>query len=205
VAFNDIYRLRIHQRVHGGEVLNVLHFVDDTGTPSGAGDLAADFRDNMQTTLRARCGNDFLFEFVEAVKIVPYGEGPETAPWAANTVGTVAALTLSGTLCEVITIYTSQIGRRHRGRLFMAGAANGRFASGAFTASQTTATQAFATALAARYTAPGHPSPFSLGVWSKVIAGPDPPWPTSAFTRATSLTVRTLVRNQRRRQIGVGR
>jgi hypothetical protein len=205
VALNDIFRARIHCRLHGAEVLNVIHFVDDFLAPNGAMDLAVDLRDQLGPTLRGRASNEMLFEFVEVVKLVPYGEGPVTAPWPANTLGTVAGTSPSGTLAEVITIYTSQIGRRHRGRMYLAGLVGSRISSGSAASAQTTATQALATAMATRYIGQTHLSAFTLGVWSKVIAGPDPPWSTDAFTRATSLTVRTLIRNQRRRQIGVGR
>jgi hypothetical protein len=205
MAVNDIYRLRVHCRLHGGEVINVWHFVEDLPAPAGAQTLADDVRDNMGTTLRARASNEMVFEYVEAVKLVPYGDGPVTAPWPGGTLGTAAGNCATGTVCEVITVYTSQIGRRHRGRMYLSGLLGTRMSSGLATTTQTTATQAFATAFATRYMVVGHPGFFSFGIWSRVIAGPDPPWPTDAFTRATSLTVRTILRNQRRRQIGVGR
>jgi hypothetical protein len=205
MAFNDIYRVRIHARIHGAEVLNVLHFVEETIYADGASVLAADVRDGLGTTLRARAATDVVYEYVEAVKLVPYGDGPVTASWAANTLGTVAGNCATATIAEVVTIYTSQIGRRHRGRMYLAGLTSSAMVAGLVAASQTTRTQALCTAMAARYIGAGASSGFGLGVWSRVIAGPDPPWPTSAFTRATSLTVRTILRNQRRRQIGVGR
>jgi hypothetical protein len=206
MALNDIIRLRIHCRIHGGEVLNILHFVDDTGiSGDGAQDLCNDFRTNMEATMRARASTDTFFEYIEAVKIVPYGEGPRTSIWPSSIAGGVATTTPSATLCEVLTIHSAQIGRRHRGRMFLAGIAPAAMLSGQVTPAQTTRTSAFATALATRYMVAGHPSQFTLGIWSKTIAGPDPPWPTSAFTRATALTVRTIIRNQRRRQVGVGR
>jgi hypothetical protein len=206
VAYNDIFRLRIHQRLHGQEVLNVLHFVQDDPTPGwGAVQLAEDFRDSMGTLLRARAGSQMAFEFVEVVPIVPYGGGPEIANWPANTLGTSAGNCHTGTLAEVVTIYTSQIGRRHRGRMYLAGGGTTTLASGLWATSQTTATMNLTAAMTSRYiTGPAGVS-WRMGVWSKLLAGPDPPYPTSAFTRATSLTVRNVVRNQRRRQIGVGR
>jgi hypothetical protein len=205
MALNDIYKVVIHQRLHGGEVLNIWYFVDDFGVAGGAGHLAADIRDNLGTTMRARATSDVTFEFVEATKIVPYGAGPETASWPANTVGTTAGNSATGTMCEVITVYTASIGRRHRGRMYLAGIGQTAATGGSIVAAQTTKTQAFATAMANRYIAMVGQNQYRFGVWSKTIAGPDPPWSTDAFTRATSLTVRTLVRNQRRRQVGVGR
>lgn len=206
MALNDIYRVRIHQRMHGQEVLNVWHFVDDAGAAGDQGTaLCQDIITNMATTMRARACSDMVFEFVEAVKLVPYGEGPVTVSYPANTVGTATGSAGTGTLAEVVTVYTSLIGRRHRGRMYLAGGPSTTISGGSWPAAQTTRTQAFCTAFAARYMATPGGFTFKFGVWSKAIAGPDPPWPSDSFTRATSLTVRTLVRNQRRRQIGVGR
>lgn len=206
MALNDIFRLRLHCRIHGGEVLNIMHFVDDLGVAiDGAQELANDFRTNMEATLRARASNDTAFEYVEAVKIVPYGEGPRTSIWPSATMGGVVGGTVSATLCEVVTIHSNQIGRRRRGRMYLAGLNSASISAGQAVGAQTTRTQNFATALASRYMAVGTGSQFKLGIWSKTIAGPDPPWPTSAFIRASALTVRTIVRTQRRRQVGVGR
>jgi len=206
MALNDILRLRVHMRIHGGEVLNIMHFVDQTGA---AGDnaqaLCDDWRTNMTATMQARCSTDTTFEYIEVVKIVPYGEGPRTSIYAAATNGGVTGTTPSATLCEVLTIHSDQIGRRHRGRSYLAGISAAQMLSGQVIAAQTTRTTNYANAIANRYIVLGGPSSFRLGIWSKTIAGPDPPWPTSAFTRATALTVRTIVRNQRRRQVGVGR
>lgn len=206
MAFNEIFKLRIHCRQNAGEVINVLHFVDNIGALGDAAqNLADDFRDNMGTSLRGRASGDLIFEYIEVIKIVPYGEGPRLALWPANTAGTAGGNSFSATLAEVITLYTGQIGRRKRGRMFLAGGPTGTSALGSWPAAQTTRTQTFATALMNRYGPSGSSGTWKLGVWSKVIAGPDPPWTTDAFTRVTSVTVRTAVRNQRRRQIGVGR
>lgn len=204
MGYNDIYRLRVHCRMHGGEVLNVMHFRGDLVTSNEQG-LADDFRDQMGTTMRGRASNEMFFEFIEVVPLVPYGGGPVTASFPSNTLGSVIGSAASGTIAEVVTIYTSQIGRRHRGRIYLAGAVNNRIVSGSFNSTQVTASQAFVTALAGRYVGDLHTGSYTMGVWSKAIAGPDPPWSTDAFTPATSLTLRTLVRTQRRRQIGVGR
>ena len=206
MAYNDILKLRIHGRIHGGECLNVMHFVDDTG---GLGDnaqnLANDFMTNMRTTLLARACGEYFAEFIEVIKIVPFGEGPRIANFAANSIGTATGTCYTATLAEVITIHTDQVGRRKRGRIFMGGGPGTGMLAGNWIGVQTTRTQNFANALMARYGPSAPLTAWRLGVWSKATAGPDPPWSTDAFTRATSLTVRQTVRNQRRRQLGVGR
>lgn len=206
MALNDIFKLRIHCRIHGAEVINVMHFVDDIGVAvDGAQELANDFRTNMAATMLARASTDTFFEYIEVIKIVPYGDAPRLSVWPTTTNGGVSGTTPSATLCEVITISSAQIGRRKRGRIYLAGLAPTAMASGQLTPAQTTRTQSFATQLANRHVGFTHPSQFGLGIWSKLNAGPEPPWPTDAFTRASALTVRTIVRTQRRRQVGVGR
>lgn len=209
MAYNDIYRLRIYQRLHGAQVVNVMHFVEDlAAVGGGAAALATDFMTNMRPTLIARCVPQLVFESVEVQSIVPFSGGAAVAPFAGGTVGTGGTSTASATLCEVVSIYTSRAGRRGRGRIYLAGAdtnSASNISAGVWGSAQTTRTTNFANALATRYVfAPGLGA-YCLGVWSKVLAGPFPPWPSSAFVRATSLTVRTIVRTQRRRQVGVGR
>jgi hypothetical protein len=206
VAFNDIFRLRVHCRLHGGEVINVLHFVDEAGVlVNPAQVLADDFRTSMDVTLRARASLDMAFEYVEVTRIVPYGDGPQLSLWPSSTNGTVGSGCASGTLAEVVTLYTGRVGRRYRGRIFFGGIIGTGVSAGLVVASQSTRTQNHITALLNRYGGLSPTRSWGLGVWSRAIAGPDPPWSTDAFTRVTSATVRTIVRNQRRRQVGVGR
>jgi len=207
MGFNDIYKLRIHCRLFGSEVLNVMHFKEAVGTlpANPAQTLANDFLTNMGTTLRARATTEMAFEFIEVVRIVPYGDGPALALFAGGTNGTATGGAISTTLAEVVTLSTGRAGRRYRGRIFLGGGPASANLAGAWAAAQSTRTQAFVTAMVARYVTSPLATAFQLGVWSKLIAGPDPPFNTDAFTPVTSATVRTTVRNQRRRQIGVGR
>jgi hypothetical protein len=209
VAYNDIYRLRVYGRLHGAQIVNVMHFVQNNASPGlGAQELANDYRDNMLAASRSRASSQFLFETVEVQSIVPFTGAAAVAAWPGGTVGQRGGAVTSATLAEVITIYTSRAGRRGRGRVYLAGAESvgtGMSSGGVWNSAQTALTVAFATALATRYIDPLNQVNWSLGVWSRRIAGPDPPWPTDAFARATGLTVRTIMRTQRRRQVGVGR
>lgn len=208
MAFNDIYRLRIWGRLHGQAVCNVLHFLEITpGVGNRAPLLCTDWNTNMSTTFRGRIANTngTIMEFLECQRIVPYGDVPHIHLWTGTASGTLAVTCGSGSLAEVITFYTGQTGRRKRGRMYLHGGGSNAMSLGQWTSTQTTATQAFATALIARYAVTAPPAEFRLGVWSRVIAGPAPPFTTDAFAPVISATVRTTVRNQRRRQLGVGR
>lgn len=208
MAYNDIFRLRIWGRLHGQAVCNVLHFVQiGPLVTNEASILCTDFNTNMATTWKGRVAatNGLLTEFLECQRIVPYGDVPHIHNWTGGQVGTVVGSCVSGTLAEIITLYTGQAGRAKRGRMYLAGGHTGDMVSGQWTSTQTTRTAAFAAALLGRYCTAPIPSDFRLGVWSRVIAGPAPPFNTDGFAPVISATVRTTVRNQRRRQLGVGR
>ena len=208
MAYNDIYRMRIYQRLHTAQVVNVLHFVnDDISGVQGPLELANHFFTNLSTSMRARAIGGHTFELIEVQSIVPFSGGPVTVSWPASTGGTSAGTTPSATLCEVITIYSQRGGRRGRGRLYLAGAETSLnpTTNGVWNSAQTAKTVTFANALASNYVNTSHSSVFTLGVWSKASGPAEPPWSTSQFARATGLTVRTIVRTQRRRQVGVGR
>jgi hypothetical protein len=208
MAFNDIYRFRLYQTLHGAQVVNVIHFVQDDPLPTRGGlELANDFLANMATTLKARATNALTFNYIEVQKLVPFEGGPVIVAWTGGSVGTGAGTTVSATLAEVVTIYSQRAGRRGRGRIYLTGQdqSSSSITAGTWQSLQSTKTLAFANALYARYIDANKPIGWALGVWSRAAGPAAPPWTTSQFARATGLSVRTIVRTQRRRQVGVGR
>jgi len=208
MAYNDIFKLRIYQLMHGAQVVNVLHFVEDLpAVGAGASGLANDFVTNMTTTLKARASNNVTFQYVEVQKIVPFEGGPAVVSFPGGTIGGVAGNSVSATLCEVVTIYSQRGGRRGRGRIYLPPpeTSSTSAGSGVWTATQTARTQTFCNAFATRYIGAAGLVAYCLGVWSRASGPQFPPWSTSQFARATGLTIRTTMRTQRRRQVGVGR
>lgn len=209
MAFNDILRLRIVYGYGSMVMNNVMHFVEELpvyapGTPNTLA-LAQDFMNNMSTSLRARTANNVQFLRIEVQPVVPYGAESAILDYGTNTFGTQAQATHVPFATENVTIYSNQIGRRKRGRIYLPPGSLNTMASGSWTSAQTALTQTFVTAMVNRYIGNTLGTTWYLGIWSRVLAGPAPPWPTSAFTRATRLQVRTVMRTQRRRQVGVGR
>jgi hypothetical protein len=208
MAFNDIYRMRIYQSQITAQVVNVLHFVQDDPLPTRGGlELAQDFVTNMTTTLKARSSLATSYLFVEVQKIVPMEGGPVTVNFPAGTTGGVSGGLASATLAEVVTIYSQRGGRRGRGRIYLPSSSTdaANATDGQWTTTQSNRTVAFCTALAARYIDATKPIGWALGVWSRASGPVMPPWTTAQFARATALVVRRTIRNQRRRQLGVGR
>lgn len=208
MAYNDILRLRFYQTLHGSQMVNVMHFVSqDVAGVDQPIDLANDFVTNMATTLRARCVSQTTLNYVEVQKIVPFAGGPAIVNFPGGSIGTDTGVAISATLCEVMTIYSERGGRRGRGRVYWGGADQSANApsAGIWNPTQTAKTQALANALAARYITATPTPRWYLGVWSRAAGPLQPPWTTSQFARATALSVRTIIRTQRRRQVGVGR
>lgn len=209
MAFNDIYKLRVVYGYGSMVMMNVLHFVEDTplyapGTP-GALALAQDFVTNMATPLKNRLSGSTTLLRVEVQPMVPFGTEAAIVDFPAGSVGALPFSAAIPFATENITIYSNQIGRRKRGRIYLPSGGDNQASVGLWLSAQTVRTQTFATAIDVRYMRVPYATSWALGIWSRVLAGPTPPWPTSAFVRAARLTVRTTVRTQRRRQIGVGR
>lgn len=207
MAFNDIYRLRIYQTMHGAQVVNVMHFVCNDPAPVDQSlALANDFVTNLTTSLKNRAANAVAFNYVEVQKIVPFSGGPATVNFPGGTVGGVVGNSISATLAEVVTIYSERGGRRGRGRVFLPPpeTSTSSAVNGQWVAAQTTRTQTWINAMMARYVTPVG-STFALGVWSRRSGPVMPPWTTDQFSRATAMIARNIIRTQRRRQVGVGR
>lgn len=208
MAFNDIYRLRVYGQYFSVQVVNVMHFVQDDPLPTrGALELATDFVNNFKTLLCARVHAGMLYQYVEVQKIVPYEGGPVTVSFGSANGGVLSGACISVTLAEVVTIYSERPGKRGRGRLFLPppNTATTGGDAGSWSAAQTARTTNLTNALTARYIGSSHPIGWLLGVWSKASGPADPPWSTDQFAKATALVVRSTIRTQRRRQLGVGR
>ena len=205
----DVYRIVIRQRLWGSEVDNVMWFRERSGSSVGAGNnsaaLAANIRSGIDTSFRAMATTSHFYEAVQATRMVPYGDGPSEDAWSAGTAGTAGSgTTIHPASAGVLTLYTSKIGRSRRGRIYLAGFQPSNSASGLWNSTQLTLMTTFAGVLNTRYGPSGTQS-WELGVWSKKIAGPDPPFDSTAFEPITSIAVRAQIRSQRRRQVGVGR
>lgn len=208
MAYNDILRMRIYQTCLSCQVVNVMHFVSQNVGPPGDEpiDLANDFVTNLTTTLKARANNNTTFQYVEVQKIVPFSGGPAVVNFPGGTVGGVAEALVSATLSEVVTIYSERGGRRGRGRVYLPpGGTAGSAGGGLWQTVQLTRTQNWINAMVARYITATPTPRWMLGVWSRRSGPVFPPWTTDQFARATGMVDRNYIRNQRRRQLGVGR
>lgn len=118
----------------------------------------------------------------------------------------------------VITLGSGQVGRRHRGRIYLWGMGEAQQNAGIWTAACLTNLTTPFTTFFNKYKDTGTDPKIKLGIWSErtafgceFVGKPpvhtqiDPPNPDQAFTPTTGFTIRNVVYTQRRRALGVGR
>jgi hypothetical protein len=119
----------------------------------------------------------------------------------------------------VITLYSDQIGRRHRGRIYVPGFSENKQSDGNWGAAELTTMNTALATLVNKYGPSGTATDFQWGIWSERTAfgcvtrdvppydhyQADTPAPQLAFTPLDRVLARGIVYTQRRRVIGVGR
>jgi maltose-binding protein MalE len=139
--------------------------------------------------------------------------------YSGSIAGTDATGDLPPQCAWVLTLYTNQIGRRKRGRVYLPGWTEGKQTAGNWGATDLTSMNTAIASLVNEY-GPTHTDPtFQWGIFSEreaigcepAAAHPhppvrvDPPHPELAFTPLDRVVARGIVYTQRRRVVGVGR
>lgn len=207
VTFNECYQL-VQSTSFGSTIacLNVFHFGTES-VGNSANSLVVDWRDNIVPTWKTAVSADIAFKEVYAQQFMP----SESA---------VASVTLSGTgvsgafpapaVCAgVITWRTQFLGRRHRGRSYVAGlpyAYGGTSDGMKWMGNGVTFLGNIANAILTRYTLGGNPYGFQLMVWSKITYDQlvnTADW-RQAATMVTRYTVQPYIATMGSRRFGRG-
>lgn len=121
MAINDVYQTTIRMNVKGQKIVNVLHFEQTAG--DGAipvnHELCLAIEEDLIPGYQACCSNDLSFEAITAHKISPAVGGTYVRPLAVS--GTVAEDTLPPNASVVATLYSANLTRQGRGRIFLSG------------------------------------------------------------------------------------
>lgn len=230
MAIGDAYKLVLSASQLGSIVQNTYAFrMKTVGTPPLAlvSALAEDikealrFHQHIALTYRTwkwyqvfGVGVDYSDTECARVGGLVY-EQPFSGPTAGQV---VAGHPLPPQCTMVVTLYSTTIGRRHRGRLYLPGWYEESQNGGAWEPAVVTNMTTGFNGLVAEYGDTGTSPEFEWGVWSERIAfgcerratAPfdhyhvDPPHPELAFTPINRTTVRSTVHTQRRRVSGVG-
>lgn len=194
MAVGDIFRVVAEQSLHGQTVLNVFHYiVGAVGATDETTGLASKFVATVIPPLKAVQSNELSHVSVTVQKIFPL---PVRVPYRnVNGVGagTVAQNSLPTSMAVVGTKRTSFAGRKFRGRVFFAGVPVTHEDNSVLAAANIAAWQAVCDAVKTTLSDTGTD-------WNPVLFHKA----TNTSDLLTACEIRTVMRNQRRRQIGKG-
>jgi hypothetical protein len=204
MAIGDVIEVRIIGSLLSQQVVATHHF----RSTDGVTDLTA-FLAELDTAVgynphATDYAANLSYSRMVGTYLIPYGPAPIERALGASWTGAGVGDALPPQIATIVTKRTGLIGRRRRGRSYIAGELETYNVLGALTAARQAARQAYWTAFLARYTAPAAAAHWELGVWSPTTAGPAPPFSVLAFQPCTSLFVQPNWGTQRRRRIGVG-
>lgn len=197
LAIGDIGQATIKQRLHGQTILNVLHYRISEFAPGSFGhtiqSLAAGVATKFVPAMKAVQSQELTHEGVIAQKIRPLPPELAVVNTAFNGTGSVGVGSLPSSMSLVITKRTRFAGRKYRGRVFVAGLP---------TTSEDDSK--LAAAVLANWEA-------VAVLFNDFVINGDVTWEPILWHRSSNTydaietaEVRTVLRNQRRRQVGVG-
>jgi hypothetical protein len=230
MAAGDVYKLTLSCTGLGSTYQNVLAFRTLPATDPSQAQWQA-LADDWLTVAKANAMPSFGFNNWRSVQVFGAGVtyGPEdckrhggnlftgnfTAPTGGTNGGTGVLPPQNAT---VVTISSGLIGRRKRGRIYLFGASETDQDSGSWTGTYISGFNGRFTTWFNKYKASGTDPNFQLGIWSereatgciwdpitKAHKKVDDGHPDQAFTPVSGFQTRTIVYNQRRRTLGVGR
>lgn len=196
MAVNDIFRVNVIQSLHGQTIINTLHYrqstadADEANNASGLANLVAT---NLVPVMKALQSAELSHTGVTAQKIWPLpvkvgflnttGAGP----------GGVAGDSLPTSVAVVISKTTQFAGRKYRGRAYIAGVPVSHESNSALAAGVIPNWLTLSAEMDNFYFV-------GTDTWQPTI------WhkSTSTFDDVTTCFLKTFLRNQRRRQLGVG-
>jgi hypothetical protein len=181
--------------VHQGQAhQNVLHFHKADAVTADAAALANDIKDNWCVIWKPGVGNNFIFQNIH-VKQLGSIDPPYDLAVAIPGTGSAEGGTLAF-VCMNIRLQTGIAGKHGRGRIYHAGLNPGHLSFGIIAPTFVSYYMTnIITPLFNRY-GPTGPSEFTIGVRGRASG--------AEFHPATSMTLDTIPRVQRRRNLGVG-
>lgn len=210
-AAGEVYEVVMEGRQEGQQVLNVMHFrargpVDDVELRLLRAMVVCLF-----TTLRPSMGSTYQFVRCYGKRVVPdVGPLVESYPEAGEVVqGGDEGDTLPSYSSIVVNIHTTRGGRVGRGRMFIPGipesATVGSFVE--TTNPYWAQILAYLACVAAAFVTPSElaeANKWQMGVMSRKIGGPKPPYLTTGFAPATALKPNNALATTRSRKVGRG-
>ena len=203
MAAGDILSLTLFSTLDGQTLNNVLHFIDS----GGAGDVNNLMSEAntwlASTAVRGMFSASLTFQKWRAQVLYPNLLDPVEVA-TTQPAGTAGAACLPGTVAVVCSMRTGFASRSTRGRIYFPGVPEEYTTVGKLNTSGQTGWNGVTAAMLALWSSDTGTSQFHIGVWSRKIAGPHPPYNPGGFKPASSITPQPVLGTQRRRRIGVG-
>lgn len=210
-AAGELHEVVLKQRQEGQTVLNVLYFRCDTAVDDMETRLLVALLTCLATVLRPGQGSNWQIVGAQGKRVYP-DLGPiyeALPPDPLEVQGEAAGDTLPTYCSVVVNIHTTRGGRSGRGRMFLAG-----IPEGASQGSHIETTNPYWTIIlnylacvAATFLNAADElgeNRISLGVLSRKLGNPKPPFTAAQWARATKLVPNNLLKTTNSRKIGHG-
>jgi len=195
MAVNDVLALTVIGSLHGQTVINTMHYVQVEGVITvGEPLLVAAWIAHCMPDWKAVHSVEYSIEGVMAQRILPVPPSVPFLTTTANGPGTVAGDSLPSSVAVTLTKRTVFAGPRYRGRLFMAGIPVDWNFNSVVSPAGSIVYQALCDKL------DDNLDDADTMLWSPVLWHRE----TQAYNNITRFDARNTLRNQRRRQVGVG-
>lgn len=209
MAVNDVFKVALVGGLFEQEIVNVFHYQQTTANTSGISEtesLARAFFNSMITPLRACLSYEMQWGTIEARSVVVPPIPPVGYDYAITQQGEGEDVSMPPTVAAIIKKKTAFLGRKYRGRNYFAGiprdsVENGQIISGVLSVWETLRDAMAATIT---WTAGGSPGFRPVIAAYTYSSGDDPVIDGIRVTPITSGEVDTVLRSQRRRELGVG-
>ena len=206
VAVGDVYELAVTwvESTQGTQCVNVFHFRQKAGYLSAI-NLVGEFVAGVETQYRAMITSALSITKYSCRSLIPhltdfYESFP--SPIRPGTGGTTPCPPVSA---GIITWRTGLPGRRKRGRTYLAGININQQAGGRLsTTFITNYMSVFADRCISLWGPGGSSATTEIGVWSRLNAGPDPPFAAAGFQPITAFTCQPAMGSMGTRRVGRG-
>lgn len=206
VAVGDVYELGVTwvESTQGTQCINVFHF-RQTGAFLTAINLIGEFRTGIETQYRALAASGLAIAKYSCRSLIPHNTDFYETTLAPSLPGTSGTGPLPPSSAIVFTWRTGIPGRKYRGRNYIPGLNAGQQQGGRVVSTFITNQMAnFGNQMLTKW-APGVAGAvMEFGVWSRLLAGPDPPFAAVGFTPVISFTPQPYVATMGTRRWGRG-
>jgi len=194
---NDVYEAVIQQRAYNQVIQTVLHYREVSNTPGNHQlELATVLDSNLAPVLASNLNVDWAYVATDVALVFPLPRTDFTRIITGATGGSLAGVILPINACAVLTKKTGLAGPRNRGRAFISGLTMDDVDDGQLDVSGLANMQDIADELEI-------PQVSGAITFAPCLFGPLHLGPSNT-TLISEVIPRPVLRNQRRRQVGVG-